>query len=851
MSKSRLSYNYKQEVKNFYHYPITYYKKHHPVTLGFLYPLIQANKREFHTLKRNCYNDLKFKLLSFYSAVVVFIFTVGIIYYIPVAWLKRDILEFNYGINIYIIYIYFVSLVLSFIFIPLYAFVLTKILLINSIKKRLSEEFVLILSNVHKVKIKDRFYYIFSLKFLKIFLLTSFFVLLPNVLYYIYFDCFICVYKWVELFIYILYINICYNLSNCYINRIKFFSKYNMCNLAYSFILLLLVKISVIFLMPLLLPYMVINYEYTSVNKQIDSIKKNTLNFVKRLPIVHKLVLIKIPNNYAFFNLPLVKFRYNNTCILLNNSNVEYKYISKIKFTPLTMCNSKPNSTIISATQCTKTISSSLMFTYNDRSNHIAIDRLSVVNIPNINTQILRIDQLGFLPKSGFFNKAEINVAIKWKPAEISVLSSNNVLLSCKNTTCCKPLPYSALVEKGVYKFTADNKQEISLPTDFSYLSANTNKYNLDIKTNNCMNNVSPELLNPFVFMMNLPNQNPDGHEFNTDNSNKGKATEDEIKRWNEEDSARVSAQVVREQQTLQNIITPEELAQQSNIIDSSNTEIIDLEYELYKDDLFIIGQDITDIGKATDFVLSSGRSPDISNLIIKPTALYRIMTEYESFFDQDSGNQRNVVEGLLQLSQYLSDERKAINKYINKHKEKAMDKGQNRVNKQEATNKGQNIVNKQEAIGKGKKTIIFGEPAMDKTGLAGPQKLDSVWPRLGFLSRKEYQDAVNDKYNELCAPYYKDNRGDDINKHLFLKKARSQVIHHREKEINDSEVKKLGRMASKRLYDIDPNYYWEIKKITRNKTLSIEERELQLQARRELHQDRLNNNIDKKNSLK
>lgn len=161
--------------------------------------------------------------------------------------------------------------------------------------------------------------------------------------------------------------------------------------------------------MPILLPFILINNECTGVNKHISYLEKNTLKFLNKLPVLHKLVFIKI-NSINSLNSSIVKFTHNNIGVQLNNN---VKCIPCIKTSSfMYQINSKPNSTIVSATQSAKTISSCLMFTYNDRSNFIAINRLSVVNIPNINTQILRVDKLGFLPKSGYF-KQEINLAVK------------------------------------------------------------------------------------------------------------------------------------------------------------------------------------------------------------------------------------------------------------------------------------------------------------------------------------------------------------------------------------------------------------------------------------------------------
>ena len=818
--KPELNLSYKNiEIGNFYHYPALN-KKYYPIIFGF--QSIQINKREFHTLKKNSTSFLEFKLLGVFSAgVFVFMFNMAIISCIFVNLWKSNIVEFNYSINIDIIYIYFFSLVLTFLFIILYGFVLKKILLFKSIKNILPVEFVSILSN--KIKIKDRLLYIFSLSILKIFLLTSFFVILPNLLYYIYLDCFISPKNWVELVIYIFYISICFNLSNCYINNQKFFSKYNMCNFGYSFILLLLTKTTVIFLMPLLLPFILINNEYTGVNKHIACFEKNILNFFKRLPIVHKLVFIKINNN-SFLNSSLVKFRHNNTCLQLNSSNV--KYIPIINLSSLTMYSNRANSAIISAIQSTKIISSCLMFTYNDKSDFIVIDRLSVVNIPNINTQILRVDQLGLLPKSGYFNfnKLEINLAIKWKPLEISVYSSNNVLL--KNTNCCKPLSDCALVEKRLSEFTVDNKQNISLPTDFSYPWANPDKYNLNIKTNDYMNNICPDLLNPIVYMMSFPNQDPDDNEFNNGNNNKGKgkATDDEIRGWGEQDSAQelVPMEIdTTEQQTLQdqsvrNLVTPEESAQQSNIIDFYNSEPDMWVSELYQIDLSIIYQDLADIAKAMDFFTSTNRSVDVSNLFMKPAALYRIMIEYSIYFDEESENQHNALEALTQVNDYLIHEREAVNRSINKLYRKA-------------------------AVNKRQQALTFTDPSLGRTWLY--EKKNSAWQRLGFSSAAEYESVVDNKYNELCTQYYLDNRQGDINVELMRARARAWVVRDRELKVNAKDYRKKRNLQLQKSRAIDPTYNRDKQRIINNKTLSSQEKQIQLEARSKLRQEIKNKN--------
>ena len=781
-------------VKILYHYTYTSIKKY--CSLVFSSTFSQINKREFHTLRKNCYNSLNINFSGVFF-IGVFIFIMGIIYCTSIRLPISNVIKLCSSINIYIIYLYYINTVLLFILIYLYAFILKKILLINSIKKTLPQEFISRLSN--KTKIKDRFMYLFSLKFLKIFLLTSFFVLLPNLLYYICYDSFLSPDKSIELFIYVLYISICYNISNYYINGKNFFSKCNICNIGHSFILLLLAKITAIYLMPLLLPYLMIINEYTCVNKHIHSVEKNTLKFLKRLPIVNKLVFIKIHNNYVFFNSSIAKFRYNNTAIPLNNSNV--KHITKINFLALTICNNKPNSVIISAIQCANKRSSCLMFTYNDRSNFIAIDRLSVVNIPNIDTQILHVDKVGFLPKSGYFNKSNNNLVIKPKYFDISALYNSNGLL--KDTTCYKAFPDCLLIEKKFSEFTVNNKQKISLPFDIFDLGANVNNYNLDIKTNNFINNISPDLLNPFVFMMNLPNQNPEGDKFNnSNNKGKGKATEEDMRAWD-------------------------------------NEEDIDIDYELLMDDLSIYEEDLKDISSSIDFLNSSGVSVNKGYFYAKDSALYRIITEYGSYFDEDSGNKHNPYGGLDELTDYIGGELKATF---------------SKLRETEAIIKAQNLVNKEKALSKSHNTVFIPEPGItniSESELKNAQlhdKLDSVWPELAYTSVGDFNRAVKLRFEELSAQYYIDDRVDDINVTSMMKKARQQIIFERKIELGDrfndlnNNIKYARRRLNNRTLVVkDPTYVADKKKIVKDIFLPIKEKEIQLEARVKLHKDRLN----------
>ena len=190
------------------------------------------------------------------------------------------------------------------------------------------------------------------------------------------------------------------------------------------------------------------------------------------------------------------------------------------------------------------------------------------------------------------------------------------------------------------FTLTLDNNQHISLPSDISYLSVNINSYNINTETNYMVNNISPDLLNPFVFMVNYPDQNPGDNGFNGGNNNnnkgKGKATDEEIRGWAVEESAQDTVPMETNtlaQQTLESVlknITPEELAQQFSIIDFYNPEPNTEINALYEYDLSRINEDLVDLNRAVTFSTQTNISTDLSKI---PPALYRIMKQYPSYF--------------------------------------------------------------------------------------------------------------------------------------------------------------------------------------------------------------------------
>ena len=823
-------------VKILYHYTCMSIKKYSFIV--FSYTLSQMKQKVSQTLKIAKKNCLIVNLLGVFLLGLC-IFTMYIISY--TTWLKMYIVYINSSVNIYTISLYFLHTLLLFIFFALYGFILKKIFLKKSIRKILSKEFISILSN--KINLKDRLLYIFSLNFLKIFLLTSFFVLLPNFFYYINYNNFILPDKSMEILIYMLYISVCYNTSNCYVNGLKIFSKSNVCSFAYSFIILLLAKITVINLL-CLLPYIAYNLEFKGINKDIYFVKKSTLNFLNKLPILHKFLFIKINNNNnnVFINTSIAKIRCNNILPQLNNSNV--KYMVKINFSAFTMFNNKHDSVIISAIQSAKKTSSCLMFTYNDRSNFIAVHRLFVVNIPNIGTEILHGDELGFLPKSGYFNKSNLNLIIKSKPLEILSFSSNNVLL--KNAICSKPLSDNAIIEKGVYEYTVKNKQEIPLSTDTSDILASINKYSFNKKRDDFINNISSYSLNPFVFMMNLPSQNSDDNGFNNGkNKGKRKATQEEIKAWDEENRRLNSQQLVHtpeldifQDEDITNLLTSEELALQSSFIKFYNTiEVIDIDYELLKIELSIYREDLIDISSSICYFDYTNMPVDLDNLDVIPPALYRLITEYDSFFDEDSSNRHNVIQALTDLNDYLTHERKAaISKF---RKEKAINKGQSTVNKDITPGISDNAISSNESL------VVDKDTSESESELQSEikGKPNTIWAKLQYSSIEEYEAAVKQRYDEICAEYYLNNRGDDINVRLLSKRARQYIITRRVKELDDkhpnlSDIKERRALQAKNTKNKDQYYQRDKYRILHNKTLSPEEKQIQLQARIKLHKD-------------
>lgn len=430
-----------------------------------------------------------------------------------------------------------------------------------------------------------------------------------------------------------------------------------MCVLGYSFIILLCAKLSVLFTMPYVM-YCLLNF-YIGNNtsycagkstpdqdtntslKNLTDFSKSILKHVKRLPIINKLLYIKFNSNHCL-NPSIGKFKSNNPDLYSNSA----RYISmpKVKtvFYALPMFNTRPKSDIISAIISQEKPMSRFMFTYNSTVNYIHIEKVSIINCPYISTYILRVQEIGCLPKSGYFNKSDNSVAIRAKPSEITLISPNNYLFNTINNS--KVSAGSSFLEKQVYVSAVNNKSEISSSFDIAGILPGGTKFNLDVKRDDYMNNINPELLNPFAFMMRLPNQNLGEDEINhrrSEISNKGKrkATEDEVNEWDDE-------------QTSQDVVT---ISEEES--DADNDEQSDTDNEM-PEALKVYIQDMKSLYEAIIFVHHNGNTlfDDYVKRASCPT-LNHIMSEYESFFISEDGDNNNTLEALNELLEYLTQE--------------------------------------------------------------------------------------------------------------------------------------------------------------------------------------------------
>jgi len=247
-------------------------------------------------------------------------------------------------------------------------------------------------------------------------------------------------------------------------------------------------------------------------------------------------------------------------------------------------------------------------------------------------------------------------------------------------------------------------------------------------------------------------------------------------------------------------------------------------------------------VRKAINFFIINNVSADenVTNITSSPSALDRIMTQYASYFDEDSGNQSNIVQGLNQVNDYLREEEKAV---VIAEQQKVDQK------RHEASIKSQQdyVADKS----KDKKAIAFLEPITDKAGLSSgkPARSNSVYDRLGFSTKNEYNAAVENKYNELYQQHLNNNLSDLTQKEMrsMKHKARLHVNRTRERELNPTEYKQKIALNTQNITNLDPSYISDKKKIMRNNTLSPEQRDIELQARKKLHQDILKENKNKK----
>lgn len=160
-----------------------------------------------------------------------------------------------------LMHIFFSFIIFCFLCL-LIRYVLNKFLKSKYIFKYLQPQFADMLTN--KVKPLDIIKNIFSYKYIKMVILTISLVTFINIIFFFYSGYFM--YSATldislhVIFLYILCITFCINISICYIYSINFFTKFNLCCFIYSFILLFISKLLFVYLMHIIVHLSCIDY---------------------------------------------------------------------------------------------------------------------------------------------------------------------------------------------------------------------------------------------------------------------------------------------------------------------------------------------------------------------------------------------------------------------------------------------------------------------------------------------------------------------------------------------------------------------------------------------------------------
>lgn len=271
-------------------------------------------------------------------------------------------------------------------------------------------------------------------------------------------------------------------------------------------------------------------------NSLIDKFKTGGLTLIKeffrKIPVVNKIMHKKIHTYTNNPNLGILRSKYNAN--LYKSNFIPVKPIYSFDWSSILIYKSRANynSGILSAIKSLQVNKSCIMFTYNEKTDYIVIHKLYKINCDNLNMYLIRLDEMGKLPKSGYFSKSSRgSIAISPK-----ITYPNRVLLDYNNNDYLFNETNSIFYKLSVLD---KNRSELfNIKPNFDFDILQNSKENLENKIFNKeknsfsaffdLDNISPDHRN-IIVNMNPYNQIYPNEGESSATRNAGKTSDNEI----------------------------------------------------------------------------------------------------------------------------------------------------------------------------------------------------------------------------------------------------------------------------------------------------------------------------------
>lgn len=595
-----------------------------------------------------------------------------IILYVLYFYYEKDILNYCNSIDIdvfHVIIIISIAWILQFIVIVLIGNILTNILKSKYILPKLPVKFKI--SLCVNTSYREKLGIIFSKPFFYFYLYYSSTMFLAYIILWC-LNFTISFFSLLQFFALIFFTSLCINVCSCYVYKIKFLSIHNLCSFIYTFTLLFFSKAIVISTMPFIIqiPYFLSNdcSIFAGNNSLIDKFKTGGLTlikeFLRKIPVVNKIMHKKIHTYTNNPSLGILRSKYNAN--LYKSNFIPVKPIYSFDWSSILIYKSRANynSGILSAIKSLQVNKSCIMFTYNEKTDYIVIHKLSKINCENLNMYLIRLDEIGKLPKSGYFSKSSrSSIAI---PPKITY--PNRVLLDYNKNDYLFNETDSIFYKLSVLD---KNRSELfNIKPNFDFDILQNSKKNLDNKIFNKeknslsaffdLDNISPDHRNIIVNMnpynQIYPNQ---GESSASATRNAGKTSDNEIYPNQSELSATRDTDKISGNQQV-------ELWTKESSLDNitSNTDLEQLldsyffpKGQEWNDFLFV---DLDTASRAVELLERADTiKPELVNL--HRSCLEYIMEQYEYYFDEESGNSNDTLNGISEVMEYLLEEIKIV----------------------------------------------------------------------------------------------------------------------------------------------------------------------------------------------